>query len=78
MELDGSSNDGSLWCLGGGGGGGGGGGRMHWITEWLGGRSAGARNSLPGGAGSSSRRTHGTGIPSNPVSDGSSLGVSFG
>lgn len=59
MELEGSSKDGGLWRRGGGGGGGGGGGRMHWITECVGAMlgaasSTGARNSLPGGAGSSS------------------------
>lgn len=60
IELEGSSKEGGLRTRGGGGGGGGGGGRMHWITEWAGGASnTGARNSLPGGAGSSSRRTTG-------------------
>lgn len=64
MELDGSSKEGGLWRRGGGGGGGGGGGRMHWITECVGMLGAvnntGARNSLPGGAGSSSRLTPGS------------------
>lgn len=69
MELDGSSKVGGLWCLGGGsGGGGGGGGRMHCMTEWagrlsIGGAGAaittGARNSFPGGAGSSNRLIEG-------------------
>jgi hypothetical protein len=62
MELEGSSNDGGLSKRGGGGGGGG---RIHWITECVGtgagaASSTGARNSLPGGAGSSSRRTTGS------------------
>lgn len=56
MELDGSSKEGGLRIRGGGGGGGG---RMHWMTEWTGGASKGARNSLPGGAGNSSRRAIG-------------------
>lgn len=83
MELDGSSNDGGLRRRGGGGGGGGGGGRMHWMTECVGARegpanSTGARNSFPGGAGSSNLRAPGNiSISYNP-SGGSRLGDNFG
>lgn len=77
MELEGSSKDGGLRRRGGGGGGGGGG-RIHWMTDCVGaGISTGARNSLPGGAGSSSRRT-GSSSGSYPLSEGSRLGDIFG
>lgn len=83
MELDGSSKVGGLSSRGGGGGGGGGGGRMHWITECVAigagaASSTGARNSLPGGAGSSSRRTTGITSVSYPTSAGSRFGDNLG